>query len=577
MKRPSTGVFRLVLLLSLVLSSSALLRSQSADTVLLNGKILTVDSQFSVRQALAIREGKIAAVGTNAQIKKLQGPKSQVIDLQDRTVIPGLIDNHMHAVRAALTWKTEVNWIGASSLAEALSRLHEAAEKAKPGTWLAVVTPPSTLETFKEKRRPTQGELVAAAPNNPVYVQLSYGSAIMTPLAFQTLNIKSDSDLPARTKLEKDANGNLTGTVNGNMIALYDRLPRPTFDEEVEGTKDFFRELNRLGLTGVVDPGGNNLRPEDYQAVFKVWRDGQMTIRMAYSASALAPDTEFQDFKNYLTLLPMGLGDNMLRFNGLGEKITWAMQGITGQATPEELQKYYEILRWAAQRGLTVTMHWDSDKNVEQLLATWERVNKEFPLANLRWTIAHINDASPATFERMKALGVGWTMQDEMWNSGDDVVKRRGADVASRMPPANTAKKIGIHISLGTDAHRVSTYNPFTVLQWALDGKTASGAPVRGPEEAPSREDALRYYTMGSAWVSFDEGRRGSLETGKLADLAVLSQDYMTEPVEQIGQNVSLLTMVGGKIVYATGPYAHLEQKLPRQSANERLSSANLP
>ena len=574
MKNVSTGVLRLVLLLSLLLTWSAWAWPQSADTILVDGKILTVDSQFSVREALAIRGGKIAAVGSNAQIKKLQGPKSQVIDLQGRTVIPGLIDNHMHAVRAALTWKTEVNWIGASSLADALARLHDAAQKAKPGSWLAVVTPPSTLDTFKEKRRPTQAELVAAAPNNPVYVQLSYGSAILTPLAFQALNIKSDSDLPARTKLEKDANGNLTGTVNGNMIAFYDRLPKPTFEQEVEGTKEFFRELNRLGLTGVVDPGGNNLRPEDYQAVFKVWRDRQMTIRMAYSASALAPDTEFQDFKNYLTLLPMGLGDDALHFNGLGEKITWAMQGITGQATPDQLDKYYEILRWAAQRGLAVTMHWDSDKNVEQLLATWERVNKEFPLANLRWTIAHLNDASPATFQRMKALGVGWTMQDEMYNSGDEVVKRRGADVARRMPPAVTAKNIGIHISLGTDAHRVSTYNPFTVLQWALDGKTASGAPVRGPEEAPTREDALRYYTMGSAWVSFDEDRRGSLEAGKLADLAVLSQDYMTEPVEEIGQNASLLTMVGGRIVYAAGPFARLDQKPP---ANERLSSSNLP
>lgn len=577
MKRVATGVLRPVLLLSLVLASSALLRSQSADTILLNGKILTVDSQFSVRQALAIREGKIAAVGSNAEIKKLQGPKSQVIDLQGRTVIPGLIDNHMHAIRAALTWKTEVNWIGASSLADALARLHDAAQKAQPGSWLAVVTPPSTLDTFKEKRRPTQAELVAAAPNNPVYVQLSYGSAILTPLAFQTLNIKSDSDMPARTKLERDSSGNLTGTVNGNMIALYDRLPRPTFEQEVDGTKEFFRELNRLGMTGVVDPGGNNLRPEDYQAVFKVWRDSQMTIRMAYSASALAPDTEFQDFKNYLTLLPMGLGDDTLHFNGLGEKITWAMQGITGQATPDQLQKYYEILRWAAQRGLTVTMHWDSDKNVEQLLATWERVNQEFPIANLRWTIAHINDASPATLERMKALGVGWTAQDEMYNSGDEVLKRRGADVAGRMPPLNTAKRIGIHVSLGTDAHRVSSYNPFTSLQWALDGKTASGAPVRGPEEAPSREDALRWYTMGSAWVSFDEGKRGSLEAGKLADLAVLSQDYMTEPVEQIGQNVSLLTMLGGKIVYAAGPYARLEQKLPGRPLNERLSSSSLP
>ena len=577
MKSPSAGPLRIALLLSLVLTWSALLWSQSADTVLLNGKILTVDPQFSVREALAIRQGKIAAVGSDAQIKKLEGPKSQVIDLQGRTVIPGLIDNHMHAVRAALTFSTEVNWIGASSLADGLARIHDAAEKAKPGSWLIVVTPPATLDTFKEKRRPTQEELVAAAPNNPVYVQLAYGMAIMNPMAFKVLNINADSDLPARTKPDKDANGNFTGVVTGNMIELFDRLPKPTFEEEIEGTKEFFRELNRLGLTGVVDPGGNNLNPDDYQALFKVWRDGQMTVRMAYSASALAPDTEFQDFRNYLTLLPMGLGDDMLHFNGVGEKITWAMQGITGQASQAELEKYYEIVRWTAQRGLTLTMHWDGDTNVDQLLTTFERVNKEFPIAKLRWTIAHLNDGSAATFQRMKALGVGWTAQDAMYNSGDEVVKRRGADAARRMPPVMTAQKIGISISLGTDAHRVSTYNPFTVLQWVLDGKTASGAPVRGPEEAPSRADALRFYTMGSAWVSFDEGKRGSLETGKLADLAVLSQDYMTEPVEKIGQNVSLLTMVGGKIVYGAGPYAHLEQKFQTQPVNEHLSSTRIP
>lgn len=577
MKSPSAGPLRIALLLSLVFTWSALLWSQSADTVLLNGKILTVDPQFSVREALAIRQGKIAAVGSDAQIRKLEGPKSQVIDLQGRTLIPGLIDNHMHAVRAALTFSTEVNWIGASSLADGLARIHDAAEKAKSGSWLIVVTPPATLDTFKEKRRPTQAELVAAAPNNPVYVQLAYGTAIMNPMAFKVLNIKADSDLPARTKADKDANGNLTGVVTGNMIELFDRLPKPTFEEEIEGTKEFFRELNRLGLTGVVDPGGNNLNPEDYQALFKVWRDGQMTVRMAYSASALAPNTEFQDFKNYLTLLPMGLGDDMLHFNGVGEKITWAMQGITGQASQAELEKYYEIVQWAAQRGLTLTMHWDGDTNVDQLLTTFERVNKEFPIAKLRWTIAHLNDGSPATFQRMKALGVGWTAQDAMYNSGDEVVKRRGADAARRMPRVMTAQKIGIPISLGTDAHRVSTYNPFTVLQWVLDGKTASGAPVRGPEEAPSRADALRFYTMGSAWVSFDEGKRGSLETGKLADLAVLSQDYMTEPVEKIGQNVSLLTMVGGKIVYSAGPYAYLEQKFQKQPANEHLSSTRIP
>jgi predicted amidohydrolase YtcJ len=260
-------------------------------------------------------------------------------------------------------------------------------------------------------------------------------------------------------------------------------------------------------------------------------------------------------------MLPMGFGDAMLRFNGIGERITWAMNGISGQAPPADIENYYEIVRWAAQHSLTLTMHWESEKNVDQLLAVFERVNKEFPIGNLRWTIAHLNDGSAATFQRMKALGVGWTMQDALYNDGDQVVSKQGAEAAQRMPPLMTAQKAGITVNAGTDAHRVSTYNPFTVLQWLIDGKTAGGHALRGPEETPSRADALRFYTSGSAWVAHDEDKRGSLEVGKFADLAVLSQDYMTEPVEEIGKNFSLLTIVGGKIVYAAGPFAQFDEK----------------
>ena len=555
------GVVKAAALLCGVLLLALPARAQNADTVLLNGKILTVDTQFSTRQALAIRDGRIVALGGSAEMKKLAGPKSRVIDLQGRTVIPGLIDNHMHAIRAAQSFSTEVNWIGAASLAEALARIHDAAQKMKPGAWLIVVTPPATIDTFKERRRPTQAELTAAAPNNPIYVQLGYGWAMMTPRAFEALKIANDADLPRGAKLEKDAGGNATGVVTGNMVDLFDRLPKPTFEEQVEGTKEFFRELNRLGLTGVVDPGGNNVTPESYQALFHVWREGQLTLRVAYSLCGMTPGHEFEEYKNYLAMMPMGFGDDMLRFNGIGERITWAMNGISGQAPSADIEKYYEIVRWAAEHHLTLTMHWANEKNVDQLLAVFERVNKEFPIANLRWTIAHLNDGSAATFQRVKALGVGWTMQDAMYNDGDQVVKEEGAEAARRMPPVMTAKKLGIIVSAGTDAHRVSTYNPFTVLQWLLDGKTAGGQALRGPEETPSRADALRFYTMGSAWMAHAEDKRGSLEVGKFADLAVLSQDYMTEPVEEIAKNFSLLTMLGGKIVYAAGPYARFEAK----------------
>lgn len=542
-----------------LLVTAAPARAQQPDTILVNGKILAVDPAFSIHEAIAVREGRILAVGRSVEIGRLAGPGTRTIDLQGRTVVPGLIDSHMHATRAALSFATEVNWIGAASLADAMSRLRQAAHAAAPGSWLIVVTPPATLDTFPERRRPTQAELVAAAPNNPVYVQLAYGWAMMTPLAMKALKIASDADLPRQNRLEKDAAGMLTGAVTGNLVELFERLPKPSFEQQVAGTRLFFRELNRLGLTGVVDPGGNNVTPREYQALFKVWRDRQLTVRVAYSLCGMTDGTEFAEYQNYLAMMPQGFGDDMLKFNGIGERITWAMNGISGIPPEPAKARYYEIVRWAAGRGLTVTMHWNSDENVGELLGIFERVNAEFPIAPLRWTIAHLNDASAATLRRMKTLGIGWTVQDSMYNSSGDVVTREGAEAVARMPPVVTGTNVGVVIGAGTDAHRVSTYNPFTVLQWLLDGRNAGGTPLRGPAETPTRADALRFYTAGSAWVSHDEDERGTLEVGKYADLAVLSRDYLTVPVAEVGGIESVLTMVGGQVVYGAGPYKQLE------------------
>jgi predicted amidohydrolase YtcJ len=542
------------------LIGEAPLAAQSPDTIMVNGNILTVDRQFSIRQAIAIRDGRIVALGSTADVQKLAGPATRAIDLQGRTVIPGLIDSHLHAIRAALSFSTEVNWIGVSSLGDALGRIANAARTMKPGAWL-IVAGGWNVQQFKESRRPTQAELVAAAPNNPVYVQLGYGWVVMTPAAFKALNITSDADLPPGGRLEKDANGRLSGAVTGGqgaIVALFDRLPRPTFDEQVDGTRKFFRELNRLGLTGVVDPGGNNLAPDDYQALFKVWRQGQMTVRVAYSLCGQTPGSELEELGSLTALLPMGFGDDMLRFNGLGERITAAMNN-NDKPTEADKDRYYQIARWAAARGMSLTMHWARDDSVDQLLTIFERVNKEEPIVGLRWSIAHLNDASLQSLQRMKALGVGWTVQDAMYFGGEQFVQQSGPDAARRAPPVVTATKMGVVVGAGTDAHRVASYNPFTALEWFLDGKTVGGVAIRGPEETPTRADALRFYTAGSAWFAHDEGKRGSLEVGKVADLAVLSRDYLTVPVEQVGSIESLLTMVGGKIVYGAGSYQPLE------------------
>lgn len=542
--------------LALVAALSAATWGQTADTLLINGKILTVDSQSSVREAIAIRSGRIQAVGTTADIRKLAGPSTRSIDLEGRTVIPGLIDSHLHAIRAALSFSTEVNWIGARSLPEAMGRIRDAARTMKPGSWL-IVAGGWNVDQFQERRRPTQAELIAAAPDNPVYVQLGYGWAILTPAGLKALNISSDADLPSGGRLEKDAAGKPTGGITGGqaaIIALFDRLPKPTFDQQVDGTKKFFRELNRLGITGVVDPGGNNLLPSDYQALFQVWREGQMTVRVAYTLCSNSAGVEFEEYKNLTQLLPMGFGDGMLKFNGLGERITAAMNN-NNRPSATDKEKYAQIVKWAAERGMSLTMHWGNDASVGQLLDIFEAVNKEVPIKDLRWSIAHLNDASEQSLKRMKALGVGWTVQDAMYFGGDQFRQTSGVEAARRAPPVVTAAKLGVAIGAGTDAHRVASYNPFTALQWFLDGKTVAGVAIRGPEETPSRAEALGLYTLGSAWFSFDETQRGSLEIGKFADLAVLSKDYLTVPVDQIGGIESLLTMVGGEIVYSASPY----------------------
>jgi predicted amidohydrolase YtcJ len=537
-------------------------RAQDADTVLLNGKIVTLDSAAPLAEALAVRDGRIIAVGRSADIRALAGGGTRVIDLAGRTVIPGLIDSHMHAIRAALFYETEVNWIGTRSIPEAMARIKAAAQRAKPGQWI-IVAGGWTEQQFQEKRRPTQAELLAAAPDNPAYVQLFYSAALLTPAGFKALNIAADTDVPPNGKIERDASGNPTGWIAGDnptISGLFDKLPLPTFDESVEGTRQFFRELNRLGMTGVSDPGGFNLTAASYQPLFKLWQDRALTVRVVYSLFAQRRGKELEDYQAVTQMLPMGFGDDWLRFNGIGENVAW---GMYNNDNPTEAQKeqLYQIYKWAASQRLTVTQHWNPNRSVHHLLDVLERVNRETPIAPLRWSIAHLNDATPEHLARMKALGVGWLMQNAMFFQGEAFLKARGNDVMRLTPPIMTALKLGLSIGGGTDAHRVMSYNPFVSLQWMVDGKTVGGTLTRDEEQLPSREEALRLYTLGSTWFTHDDAKRGSLARGKLADLAVLTMDYLTVPTGEIGGIESLLTMVGGRIVYATGPYAQLEAR----------------
>jgi predicted amidohydrolase YtcJ len=533
--------------------------AQSADTVLFNGKILTVDKDFSVHQALAIGHGQVLASGTTAAMKRLAGNKAQLIDLGGRTVIPGLTDGHIHGIRAALTFGTEVNWIGVTTLKQALEKILQAGKAQKPGSWI-VVAGGWTEEQFEEKRRPTALEVVEAAPDNPVYIQHLYDWLLLTPKAMEALNIREDSDVTPGGKLERDGDNRPTGVVTGNgntLGKIFDKLPKPTLDQQVDGSRKFFREMNSLGITGIVDGGGVSMYPANYQAVFKLWHDKQLTLRVAYHLCAPKPGSELSDLQNLTQLLPQGFGDTMLHFNGPGEILIWA-DWTDGDITSDGKAKLAELLRWAASKGYTIQLHWNPDRTVHDLLDVLEDIARNYPVRDLRWTVLHLYNASEDNLKRMKSLGLIWGVQDGLYFGGERLARDVGIEPARRLPPIATALRLGLTVAGGTDAHRVSSYNPFVALQWYLDGTTIGGVQTRGEAEAPSRRQALEMYTRNSALMANDDDKRGTLEPGKFADLAVLSSDYLTAPVKEIGKIRSVMTMLGGDVVYADQPFANL-------------------
>jgi predicted amidohydrolase YtcJ len=505
------------------------------------------------------------AVGTSSMITAMTDGRTRVMNLSGRTVIPGLIDSHIHAIRAGLTFSSEVHWIGARSLEEALGRLRAAAKAAPKGSWL-VVAGGWTEGQFAERRRPTQAEIASAAPDHHVYVQILYSAVLLSPGGVEALKIDANPELASRLKVETDADGKPTGWLSGDNRAVSDvfnLLPRPDFAQQLAGTRAFFRVLNSFGITGVLDPGGYNMPLEEYRALFQLWRERQLTLRVAYNLCAPRRDHELEDFQALTAALPMGLGDDWLRFNGIGENVTW---GMYNNETPSEADrdKLRQVLRWAAPRGLGATFHWHNDRSVHFLLDVLEEVNRETPITRLRWSVAHLNDASPQSLDRLKALGMGWLMQDAFYFRGEAFIGQRGLDAARVSPPIVSALRLGLPVGGGTDAHRVMSYNPFVSLQWMLDGKTVTGTETRARNELPTREQALRIYTLGSAWFAHDDHQRGSLSVGKLADLAVLSADYLTIPVAEVSKLSSVLTIVGGMIVYAIGDYESAEDMSAR-------------
>jgi predicted amidohydrolase YtcJ len=542
----------------------------TADTILTGGKIVTVDAKGTIAEAIAIRNGKILAVGTAGDVKTLSGPHTKTISLGGRTVIPGLIDSHIHAIRAGLAYASTLDWSGIKNIKEALETIHEAAHDSPPGSWIMVLGG-WNKDQLAERRAPTAKELQQAAPDHPVYVQHLYNFAVLSPLAMNVLKITAESKLPPNGKVELDSSGMPTGVITAGgsvptLARIVGRLPKPTRKDQIAGTRKFFRALNQSAVTGIIDEVGGGLTAQLYRPLFDVWRNGQLTVRVRFDIMSQKRGHEVSETESKMRMIPPRWGDEWLRNLGIGESPIRGMHDGSVNAVkpftpkPEAKQALLDLATWAAANGYTMHLHASRNSSAEAILDIFEQVNKVHPITNLRWAIVHIEDATDSTLSRMKALGMGYAVQDRLYFGGNDYIKAHGKQVARRAPPIMAAIHAGLVVGAGTDSIAVSPYNAFISLHWLLTGKTLTGQLTRGPDQLPSRLEALKMYTWNSAWLSFDENERGSLERGKLADLAVLDRDYLTVPVDDIPKIQSQLTMVGGGIVYAAGSFAADEQ-----------------
>jgi predicted amidohydrolase YtcJ len=540
----------------------------SIETILHNAKIAT-NGVPSFVEALAIRDGKILASGTDEEILRLREPATRVIDGKGRTVIPGLNDSHMHPIRGGLNYNMELRWDGVPSLADALRMLKEQAARTPAPQWVRVVGGWTEFQ-FAERRMPTLDEINEAAPDTPVFVLHLYDRALLNRAALRAVGYdKNAPDFPAG-EVQRDSRGNPTGLLiaKPNANILYSTLakgPKLSRQDQLNSSRLFFRELNRFGITSAIDAGGGFQNyPDDYGVVNELHRNGELSVRLAYNLFTQKPKQELQDFQNWTKMTKPGEGDDFYRVNGAGEMLVFSAADFEDFLVPRpDMLPVMEnelkaVVRHLAENRWPFRLHATYNETIERALDVYEEVNREIPFDGLHWFFDHCETITDRNIERVKALGGGIAVQNRMAFQGEYFVERYGAQQAKRTPPIRRMLQAGVPVGAGTDATRVSSYNPFLSLYWLITGKTIGGLSLYGEENRFDRAEALKLYTTGSSWLSTEDGKKGALVPGQLADVAVLSSDYFSIPEEELKGLESHLTIVGGKVVYAKDEFAKL-------------------
>ena len=547
------------------------------DAVFYNGRISTLDLTRPEAEAVAVDQGKVHATGSTPDMLALAGAQTLRVDLQGRRVIPGLNDSHTHLIRAGLNYNMELRWDGVPTLADAMAILRAQVAITPPPQWVRVVGGFSEHQ-FSEKRLPTLDEINAAAPDTPVFILHLYDRALLNAAALRAVGYTRDTPEPPGGQIQRDGRGNPTGLLiaKPNAMILYATLakgPRLSPDDQVNSTRLYMRELNRLGITSVIDAGGGFQNyPDDYAVVRQLAAAGELTVRVAYNLFTQRPKHERDDFVQWARQVKPGDGDAYFRHNGAGEMLVFSAADFEDfreprpdlAATMEE--ELYGVTKVLASNGWPFRIHATYDESITRVLDVFERVHREVPIDGLRWFIDHAETVSEQSIERIRAMGGGIAIQHRMAYQGEYFLERYGLAATQNAPPVQQMLAAGVPVGMGTDATRVASYNPWIGLHWLVSGRTVGGTQIKPPAQCLSREQALRLYTEGSAWFSGEGSMKGGLKPGHWADFSALSEDYFSVPAERIGGLESVLTVVGGRVVHATGGFGPLAPAAPQPS-----------
>ena len=544
--------------------------TQIPDLIFYNGKITTLNRAQPVAQAVAIKDGKFLAVGSDAEVMPLATEKTRCIDLKGKGVLPGLFDNHTHIIRGGLNYNLELRWDGVRSLADAMAMLKAQVDITPAPQWVRVVGG-FTEHQFVEKRLPTIQEINAIAPDTPVFILHLYDRALLNGAALRAVGYTKDTPNPVGGEILRDSKGNPTGLLlaKPNAMILYSTLakgPKLPFEYQLNSTRHFMRELNRLGVTGVIDAGGGFQNyPDDYEVIQKLSDENQLTVRIAYNLFTQKPKEEKEDFLRWTSSVKYKQGTDYFRHNGAGEMLVFSAADFEDfrqprpDMPPEMEGDLEEVVRILAENKWPWRLHATYDETISRALDVFEKVNKDIPLKGINWFFDHAETISQKSIDRIAELGGGVAVQHRMAYQGEYFVERYGAVAAEATPPVKRILESGVKTSAGTDATRVASYNPWVSLSWLTTGKTVGGTRLYPQRNLLDRETALRMWTENVAWFSNEEGKRGRIEVGQFADFIVPSKDYFTVPEDEISFLTSHLTVVGGRIVFGDGDFASLD------------------